>query len=410
MEKTTRFSRRTFLAGIGASAGAGAWMTAAVEPTLATQTPGASDPEAIVGSPRWPGSFRASDFQNRFQVLAEVMEVNRKIPPNDMAAYVSEWSRARDRALARAQNFEKAGRKISAADAFMQASHYMNRLYILYLRLGDASKAQPTYRESRELFDKGVALAGPALPYERVSVPYGKTKLPGIFVRGRGSSAARLPVVYRTGGTDSVKEGSYMTMVWESFINRGVSCFMMDAPGQGEALNEMNLKFLPDFERAITAAVDYLVSRVDVDPARIGLYGVSTGGYYAQRGAAFEKRPAAIALQGACYDLLEDCYEYCPSFRKHLRYMIGAGSDAEARKILSDYNLRGLGAKITQPIAVVHGENDDAVRISGAERFFKEVASKEKSFTPVAAQHNLDQSIGDLVDWITARISAPLKA
>jgi fermentation-respiration switch protein FrsA (DUF1100 family) len=327
-----------------------------------------------------------------------------------MSAYVSEWTRVRDRALDRAQKFESAGRRVSAADAYLQASHYTNRLYILYLRLGDASKAQPTYRQSRELFDKGAALAGPALPYERVSVPYGKLKLSGIFVAARGVSPGRHPVVYRTGGTDSVKEGSFMTMVWEPFINRGVSCFLMDAPGQGEALNEQHLTFPPDFERAITAAVDYLVTRPDVDPARIGIYGVSTGGYYAERGAAFEKRPVAVALQGACYDLLEDCYEYCPSFRKHLRYMIGAGSDAEARKRLAAYNLRGLASKITQPISIVHGQNDDAVKISGAERFYKEVASREKKFAPQATGHNLDVAIGELVDWLTARIEAPPSA
>ncbi len=148
------------------------------------------------------------------------------------------------------------------------------------------------------------------------------------------------------------------------------------------------------------------MTRPDVDPQRIGLYGVSTGGYYAERGAAFEKRPVAVALQGACYDLLEDCYEYCPSFRPHLRYMIGAGSDAEARKILSDYNLRGLTAKITAPINIVHGANDDAVRVSGAERFYKEIASKDKKFAAIEASHNLDQSILDLVDWITAHLKA----
>lgn len=375
----------------------------------------AQDPEALVGSPRWPGSgFRASDFQNRFSHLGELIEISRTVPA-DVAGYVATWTAARDRALARAERFAKAGRKTSAADAYFQTATYTSRLYILYLRRADVPNAQTTYRAVREYFDLGVSLAGPWLPYERVTLPYEKTTLTGIFIPARSSSpgsspsssaGARRPVVYRTGGTDSTKEGSYMTMVWAPFVNRGVSCFVADAPGQGEALNIHNLTFPPDYERAVTAVVDYLSTRPDVDPKRIGLYGVSTGGYFGARGAAFEKRAAAVALQGACYDLLEDCYEYCPSFRRHLRYMIGAADDAQARRLLADYNFKGLGRLMTGPVSIVHGVKDDAVRIAGAERLFKEIASNEKQFEPVNAGHNLDVAIQDLVDWICTRLQA----
>jgi dienelactone hydrolase len=392
--------RRTFLMRLSAAAA----VAAAGARTRMEASDAAS--ERLVGSPRWVGSFRASDFKDRFQVLAEVLEANRRILPNDEGSYVSEWSALRDRALARAHAFENAGRSVSAGDSYMQASDYTGRLYILYLRLGDAARAQPTYREMRELFEKGIVLAGPALPYEAVSIPYGNTMLSGIFVPAAGNAKVRFPVVYRTGGTDSTKESSYMTMVWSPFVDRGVSCLLLDAPGQGQALNEQGLKFPAEFERIITATVDYLTTRSDVDPARIGVYGVSTGGYFAERGAVFEKRPVAVALQGACYDMLEDCYEYCPSFRPHLRYMIGASSDAAARKLLSNYNLRGLCSKITVPVDIVHGAKDKAVRVAGAERFYKEIASRDKHLKITPAGHNLDQSITDLVDWITARVHA----
>lgn len=397
----SRHERRAFLQTVSA----GVLGALALPSSTYAQAPASS--ETLLGSPRWPGgAFRASDFQNRFQNLAELMALEKRMKPNDPASYVSEWTRVRDAAIARGEGFEKAGRTVSAADAYMQAAHYASRLYILNLRLGDPVKAPPAYAEVKRLFERGIAMSGPALPYQAVSIPYGKTALKGIFVPAPGRPGVRRPVVYRTGGTDSVKEGSYMSMAWSPFIDRGVSCLFVDAPGQGEALNQQGLTFIPDFEKPVRAAVDFLAGRPDVDPARIGIYGVSTGGYFAQRGAAFEKRLAAVALQGVCYDMLEDCYEYCPSFRPHLRYMIGASGDAEARTRLRDYNCRGLGPRITQPLAMVHGKNDDAVRLAGAERFFKEVASTEKSFTPVDASHNLDVSIRDLVDWLTARVQS----
>jgi fermentation-respiration switch protein FrsA (DUF1100 family) len=397
----SRQERRAFLRTVGAGA-IGAFALSA--PRLRAQA-SPSGSETLAGSPRWPGgAFRASDVQNRFQNATELMALEKRLKPNDMDSYLSEWSRVRDAAITRAGEFEKSGRLVSAGDAYIQAAHYASRVYILYLRLGDPVRAKPAYADVKKLFAHGISLAGPALPYEAVSIPYGTTTLKGIFAKAPGPPGVRRPVVYRTGGTDSVKEGSYISMAWSAFVDRGVSCLMIDAPGQGEALNEQGLTFIPDFEKPVTAAVTYLAKRPDVDPARIGLYGVSTGGYFAQRGAAFDKRLAAVALQGVCYDMLADCYDYCPSFRPHLRFMIGASSDAEARTRLADYNCQGLGPKITLPVAMVHGKNDDAVRVEGAQRFFKEVASAEKSFTPVDASHNLDVSIRDLVDWLTAKV------
>ena len=45
--------------------------------------------------------------------------------------------------------------------------------------------------------------------------------------------------------------------------------------------------------------VDYLRDRADIDPDRIGVFGVSLGGYYAARSAAYEPRVrATVALSG----------------------------------------------------------------------------------------------------------------
>jgi dienelactone hydrolase len=366
---------------------------------------GQADSEALPGSPRWPGSFRASDFYNRAADLSEVMQIGRRIPEGDVTAYLREWTTLRDRALAQAERLERERRSISAGNAYLRASNYSGRIYNLYLRLGDRSKGVAAYRVVRDQFNHGIDLFGDSAPLERVRIPYQGKMLAGFFFPVSRPVAARWPAVYRTGGADSVKENSYHGSTWAPFLERGVSCLVMDAPGQGEALNQDGLNLPATFETAVTAAVDYLSQRPDVDSRRIGVYGTSMGGYFAGRGAAFEKRPVAVVLQSTWYDVLEDSYNYCPSFRPHVRYMIGAGSDAEARRMLAEFNFRGLAEKIEVPISIVHGEKDDVVRVESAKRLVSEISSREKQFKIVpGAHHNLDGEVLELVDWICARL------
>ena len=83
-------------------------------------------------------------------------------------------------------------------------------------------------------------------------------------------------------GLDSVKEELQATA--EYMLARGLAIIAIDGPGQGEA--EYELPIEPAYERVATAVADYLEGRDDIDPARIGGFGVSLGGYYAARAAA----------------------------------------------------------------------------------------------------------------------------
>ena len=57
-----------------------------------------------------------------------------------------------------------------------------------------------------------------------------------------------------------------------------------------------------DWEHVITPVVDYLLTRPDVDSARVALYGGSFGGYLAPRAVAFEHRIAACIADAALFD------------------------------------------------------------------------------------------------------------
>jgi 2,6-dihydroxypseudooxynicotine hydrolase len=120
-------------------------------------------------------------------------------------------------------------------------------------------------------------------------MPYQGMTLAGILRKPAGN--APHPVVIMCVGLDSTKEE---LEVYENiFLARGMATLSFDGPGQGEA--EYDIPIRGDYEVAVKAVVDYVITRNDLDAARIGLWGVSLGGYYAARSVAFEKRCNGIA-------------------------------------------------------------------------------------------------------------------
>src|SRR5262245_31338069 len=79
--------------------------------------------------------------------------------------------------------------------------------------------------------------------------------------------------------------------------------FDVDGPGQGGTLREKKLYASPESERVAKAVIDYLVTRTDVDPNRIGLHGSRMGGYSGPRCATTEKRIKAVAVWSGAYNL-----------------------------------------------------------------------------------------------------------
>ena len=46
------------------------------------------------------------------------------------------------------------------------------------------------------------------------------------------------------------------------------------------------MSFRPDYEAPVGAIINYVLSRGDVDPQWLALYGISYGGYFAEKTAA----------------------------------------------------------------------------------------------------------------------------
>jgi 2,6-dihydroxypseudooxynicotine hydrolase len=185
---------------------------------------------------------------------------------------------------------------------------------------------------------------------ERHEIPFDDGTMVGNLRRPLG--ADRPPLVLLLPGLDSTKEEFWE---WENvFLRRGMATLSLDGPGQGETGYTTHIR--PDYEVAVTAALDHLQW-----PAPVGLAGVSLGGYYAPRAAAFEPRVVAAAGVSGPFNFGE-VWDNRPSLTKEtFQHHTGASSLDEARDKAFELSLDGVAERIQQPLLVVTGKNDRLV-------------------------------------------------
>ena len=278
-----------------------------------------------------------------------------------------DWCRAWSE---RATRHETMGREALAAGYRLSAGEHLQRAGVYYHFAKFLFVHKPA--EMRAAHMKAVECRNLALPHlspagERIAVPYEGKALYGILRKPSG--IVRPPVVVMAMGLDSAKEE---TDAYEQpFLQRGMATFAFDGPGQGEG--EYDFAIRGDYEVAVKAVFDALERRSDIDPARMGLWGVSLGGYYAPRAAAFEKRVrTCISLSGP-YDW-GDAWDNLPELtRAAFRVRSHSANDAEAKKRAGTLSLKGIAGNITCPIYIMTGKLDRIIPWQDAERLAGEV-------------------------------------
>jgi dipeptidyl aminopeptidase/acylaminoacyl peptidase len=322
---------------------------------------------------------------------------------------VKEWVRTAAQEEQMAREAEASGHRESAAEFYYRAALYYGpacgvihantaRKHALYARLVHC------YERFTELFDEAYV--------RRVEIPFenGKT-IPGILQTVPGVPNA--PCVLVVPGMDTIKE--YMPSPYHNhFRRRGMATLTIDGPGQGESNIRENWVTLDNFERAGSAAIDFLETRPEVDASRIAAYGWSMGSYWAPRIAAHDSRIKALVGAMGVYEQKDTIFKHSkPAYRANYMYMSNT-HDEDAFDALTDQMLlKPLADDIRCPTLLVMGEFDELCPLEDGERLFDALSCPKELWVYENETHTFGGRLPDfylqVADWVRDALDGKLK-
>ena len=323
---------------------------------------------------------------------AEIDEVNRiglrlKNRVGDDAAWFQEWAGEAERIEDIGHAKAAEGRALTAAAYLFRAAHYYHVGERFLQPKTDESQA--AYMRGVKAFKKAASLI-PRPRIEHVEIPYEGTSLPGILVHAEPlpGRTGKGPCLVFLDGFDITKEIQYFRGV-PDLAARGVSCLIVDGPGNGESIRFRNLPLHHETERHAGAAYDFLASRSEFDPQRIGIMAISLGGYYAARAASMDQRFACCISWGPEWDFH---WKWSERFRRmesgeavslsvpwhHLLWVFGVKTKEEAFNKLEGFRLNGVIQKMQCPYLLVYGEGDQQAPFHHAQKMIEASGSKRK--------------------------------
>ena len=347
------------------------------------------------------------------EMCAPLQEAAKQPDAAGTQSFRETWVKMADKLCELGSEDEARGRLLSAGEKFKRASSYL--ITAERLQAHDAPGRLELYRRELALFLKGTRLCGENV--ERVEIPYEGKHISGLYVRADGAGQ-RSPLLVMVNGLDSTKEMMYLVGNMRWLAQRGVSTLAIDQPGTGEALRLHNMSARYDAEHWASKVLDWLEARDDVDPLRIGCFGVSLGGYYCPRAVAFEPRFACGVTLGGNHDwrdvqkrrLAREGDFPVPHYWAHVCWVWGARDIDDFMRIAEDVHLDGVVEKIKVPFLVTHGEKDSQIPLKWAQRTYEQLTNSPKRELKIfteregGVQHaGFDNSINPghyIADWV----------
>ncbi len=336
----------------------------------------------------------------------EIWRTCRAIEPGDLVGWERAWLDLAERTEAAARKAASDGHARTAMNGFFHANQYYRQSDVF---LNDADDKRERFLKARKCFRAGAELH--PSPIEVIEIRCGDDLYDGYFCAPIDPAPGRWPAVFLIGGADAYAEEIFFS--GRQILNRGWGMLLVDTPGRGSSSYVKGIPTRPDYEVPAKVCIDYLDGRPEIDSQRLAMIGISMAGYYAPRAAAFDKRIKALVAWCGCYSILDDLYLFHEPLKPTLQRILGGVDDAEAKRMLKDFTMKGLGKNITCPTLITHGVDDRLMNVDGATKLFDEIKARDKTLklwdrASGGAGHcnygNWGTAIPFMLDWLAKRL------
>lgn len=285
------------------------------------------------------------------------------------------WATVAGQAEERAAHHERGGFAQTAADLYLRAAVMWGRAQYSVFDAADPRKAA-----FREHTDHCVERIGALRDgrVRRVALDFEGGRIFGLLHLPAGEVTGA-PAVILGPGMDMIKE-DYIYAAERYYTSRGIVALSIEGPGQGETRANGMTVDLANYERAISRYLDHLASLPQVDPARIGMFGISMSGYWGSRAAATDHRLAALAAFEAVTGDFATIFERAqPTFKNNYMFMAGySDEDAFDRDLVAAMPLGDLVQQITCPVLYGIGEFDELTQLEQALASYERVRAPKE--------------------------------
>ncbi|MBE2226138.1 MAG: S9 family peptidase [Ignavibacteria bacterium] len=201
-------------------------------------------------------------------------------------------------------------------------------------------------------------------------------EIPAFIYRPENSESKNLPCIISIHGGPESQSTYGFAPIYQYFVNAGyviVEPNVRGSTGYGKKFAAMdNVKNRENSVKDIASLVEYLKSRVDIDPGRIAVYGGSYGGYMVLACLTLYPELFAAGIDVVGISNFVTFLQNTGDYRRNNRES-EYGSLEKDRDFLESISPLGRVKNIRAPLMIIHGRNDPRVPVGEAEQMHKAI-------------------------------------